>query len=303
MKNTLLIAGVFAGAVVAAVLAWAVFGGSGERRQAALQEPTQSGSIGDLTLDGVSGASQLPIESFNWHAAWAGGSNPVAVDPLEVLRRPGEVSPALFTALPTHANVGSGEINLMEPESRPYLRFEVTGNPRLTDVGPGNHEKVGVATNAYPQASGYSVTAGDGPEPTPDESMIIGQMTFPNERGGLPIYAVSGGPTWPAGATHVYANPIVVRRPLDHLAEALWTDLAQQTNLALSAPIRIDVRDPGERPHISYDLGGVVKVRSLTTSAAAGRTPTEEFELTYRTLTMRSATGTVCFDFQGQVSC
>jgi hypothetical protein len=302
MKNTLLVGGVLVGAVAAAVLAWAVFGGDGGGRKAALQEPTQSGSIGDLTLDQVSGASQLPIESFNWHAAWTGGSNPVTVDPLEVLRRPGEVSPALFNDLPTHANVGSGEINLMEPESMRYLHFEVTGNPRLTDVGPGNHEKVGVTSNAY-QVSFYTVRAGEGTEPTPDSSLVIGQMTFPNERAGLPIYGVSGGPTWPAGATHVYANPIVVRRPLDHLAEALWTALTQQTNLANLGAIRIDLRDPGERPHMIYELGGAVKVKSLTISAAAGRAPTEEFELTYRTLQMSSGTGSFCFDFQAQVSC
>jgi type VI protein secretion system component Hcp len=294
MKNALLVTGVLVGAVLAALLAWAVFGGSGGARKAALQEPTQSGSIGTLTVSGISGGSQMPVSSFDWQGGIV--DHDVRVEELEVLRVPDAASPGLFSSLTARTQIATSQLDLSMPgATTPYLRFPMA-NVRLTDAKPGKLEKVGLLSFSN---AGFDVVATRGPEPPVDSAQVIGQMTLPGERGTLPIYFVGGGPI--LSNNSVGGRPIEIRRPLDHTAAALWTALKDRTDLGL---VQIELQTPDERaPHVIYKLRTGVSVETLQTYGAAGRTPTETFELTYRTLYVISGGNSSCYDFVVNQAC
>ncbi len=294
MKNALLVAGVLVGAVVAALLAWAAFGGSGGARKAALQEPTQAGSIGNLTISGVTGGSQMPVSSFNWQGSVV--NHDIRVEDLDVLRVPDAASPGLFSSLTARTQIATSELDLIAPgATAPYLRFPMT-NVRVSDAKPGKLEKVGVFSFSN---AGFDVVVGAGPEPPVDSAQVIGQMTLPGERVALPIYYVGGGPALSGNDLGGY--PIQIRRPLDHTAAALWTDLKDRTDLG---SVQIELQTPDERaPHVIYRLRTGVTVETLQTYGAAGRSQTEDFELTYRMLTVISGRNSSCYDFVANQAC
>jgi type VI protein secretion system component Hcp len=279
MRNALVIAGVLVGAVLAAVLAWAVVGGDGGVRRAALVEPTQSGSIGALTIEGVPGATAMPVRSFNWQFQDGQSSS---FKRIEVLRDGGEGSPEIFSFLIGHTAAPFAFLELKAPGSGlPYLRYALV-SARSGSYGAGKYEKIVL------NYTSMDVRAGQGNAPDPDPSDVVGYMTLREQR--VPILDFDVTPT-PSDPGHLRAD---IRRPLDQLADTLNNDLAAGTDLGT---VTIELQRPGEsEPYVTYGLEGQVRLYGLTDSAAAGVAPTEELKLRFRTMRVSSGRNSACYD-------
>lgn len=287
MKNTLVIAGVLVSAIVVAIGAWAVFGGSGGGRKAVLLEPTESGSVGQVTLNSVTGADHLPVRSFSWRfdcETSQYGCNARNGD-IELLRNSDEFTPGVFT-LGTNVQSTVASLLLFAPaQESAFLQFDMT-SAQLSDFTAGSDDRF--ALRAVPTA--ITVTSGRGPAPEIDSASVIGNISFPSQR-ATPIYRFNVGYTLGA---HINAKRAVVRIPLNASVAALVTNVRQQT---LLTTVPVTLQDPSETaPHASFQLGSA-KVMSITISDAAGITPTVEVELAFRSVQITSHGATACWNY------
>jgi hypothetical protein len=296
MKNTMLTAGVFAGAVAAALVAWAAFGGSGTgTRRAALEEPTQAGMAGMLYLANVNSEVGLPVRSFNFHIDSCNYSYTPArcTSGLEVLREPDALTP------PTLDLVGNpqraGTLRLLVGQDLYSMRFEYPDSG-LNRYGFGRYERLELSgLNLAPPTV---AAAARGRFPTPNAEDVIGYMTVgtSNHR---PILSFS---------SNVFNNPpsspvwtAVVRRPIDPLSPTLANALINDPGLG---QVTIELQNPGEsEPHAVYLLGSDPSgqdgtwINSITDSGAGEALPTEEITVQFQRVSITSGEASTCWYF------
>jgi hypothetical protein len=298
MKNALLTAGVFVGVVTAALVIWAVTGGSGGgSRHAALQEPTQGGTAGILYLANVNSEVGLPVRSFNFHMDTCNYNYTPARchSGLEVLREPDAFTP------PTLDLVGntqrSGALRFLVGPDPYYMKFEYPDSG-VNRYGFGRYEQVELGgLNLNPP----SVGPVRGRYPTPNPEDVIGYMTVGSSN-RYPILAFT---------STVFDNPpssllwtAVVRRPIDSLTPTIANALATSFGGRLGQ-VAIELQNPGESsPHAVYVLGSDSDpnrgtwINSMTDSGAGDAPATEEITLQFKQVSITSGDASTCWYFR-----
>ena len=135
-------------ALVAAIPLWLALDGDGERRAAALQEPTSSGDVATLTLtSAASGTLAIPVQSFSLSmtsprdAASGLATGQPRYGPLRILKQVDASSPALFKMVVNNEGITAATLETKDSLGRSVLSYSFT-NARVSRWQDGKREEL-----------------------------------------------------------------------------------------------------------------------------------------------------------------
>ena len=311
MRRGILVGAAILVAVAAAIPLWLALDDGGDRRAAALQEPTAAGDVAKLTLTGsVSGPLTLQVQSYSLGAmsprdvASGQATGQVRHEPLRILKAVDSSSPNLFRMLVSNENISAATLELQGPDATgrlvTYMSYSFS-NARVSHWKDGKREeleihyadvtsKVGTVPKGQSAGIGLMSASSLGAEKLPIQDFLTSVKS--------PTDASTGLPT--GKRQH---KPVMVLRPLNATWPTLWTKLENNQTLG-EVTIELQRVNPKSgvlETYATYTYEGV-GVASVEDSGAAGVSPTQKLEFVYQKVTVKVGTATEMDDWEAPVA-
>lgn len=290
MKKGILIGAVALVALAAAPALWLLLdSGGGDRRSAALVEPTAGAAdVGKLSGTGqISGAFSFPVQSFSWGLTIPRDATGQATGQhrykfLQIIKPIDAISPVLFKMLTNNENIPTAKLELQASESTgvptTYLTYTLT-NANVASWDDGSSETLTLTFESIAATYAKGST-----RPLAQAKQVIGQMTASGLGAGpVPIIGFATGvvsPRDPASGLPTgkrQHKPVVVRRAIDGLDAAVLTKAAQNATLGT---ITIERQRPdGSVATYTYTNARAVSVEDA--GAAGAGVSTQELQFVY----------------------
>ncbi len=308
MKKGILIGAVALVLVAAAPLLWLVLdNGGGDRRSAALVEPTAGAAdVARFTATGQkSGVVTFPVQSFTWgldvpmsSGVPTGGARRA---PLQMIKPIDATSPVLFSMLTTNDNLTSAKLELLNASGLAYMTYNFT-NAGLANWDDGTSEKLKLTyesfTTALPKAA----------RPTAPAGQVIGQVTAPSIGvGSMPIVGFATGVTSPRDLGTGQATgkrqhkPAMFRRAVDGWGPALLTKVGQGTLGTITVELQRPV-DGTMKTYATYVYTNAVAASVEDAGAAGAGFATQELQFSFQKVELKIGGAVAMDDWESPVS-
>jgi type VI secretion system Hcp family effector len=309
MKKGILIGAAALVLVVAAPLLWLILdNGGGDRRSAALVEPTAGAAdVARFTATGEkSGVVTFPVQSFSWglRVPTSAGipTGQARRAPLELIKPIDASSPVLFTMLTTNENLTSAKLDLLNASGVVYVTYTFA-NAALANWDDGTSERLELTfqsfTTVLPKATRPAAPAGQ----------VIGQVTAPSiGAGSMPIVDFATGVSSPRDPVSGQATgkrkhkPARFRRAIDGWGPAVLTKVGQVANLGT---ITVELQRPVDgsmKTYATYVYTNAV-ASSVDDAGAAGQGfATQELEFSFQKVEVKIGGAVAMDDWEAPVA-
>ncbi|MGZ8702107.1 MAG: type VI secretion system tube protein Hcp [Gaiellaceae bacterium] len=304
MKRGILIAVAVLVALAAAPALWLVLDdGGGDRRSAALVEPTASGDVGRLTLTGVkSGVLTIPVQSFSWgmvvpqSASTGQASGQARHNPLQIIKPIDANSPVLFSMLVTNENLSSAKLDLLNAGGAPYLTYNFA-NASIGNWDDDTSEKLTLYYQSFTASLLKAV------RPVAPGGQVVGQLTAPSiGAASMPIVGFAAGvssPRDPASGLPTgkrQHKPATIRRAIDSWDPAVLTKVAQGSVIpSLTVELQRPDANGVMQTYATYTYTNAVP-SSVEDSGAAGAVATQELRFSFQKVELKMGGNTATDD-------